>query len=151
MSQNRRQQAIGGFRNGKYDILVATDIAARGIDVAEISHVINFDMPDTVDAYTHRIGRTGRAAETGEAFTLATPEDASMKRDIEKTLGKDLEQRRLPGFDYGRFDPDARLDDRQSGGSGSEQTNGSRRRGQKRSRSRRPQANGNGYRRPGTR
>ena len=61
MSQNQRQKAINGFRNGTYDILVATDIAARGIDVSEISHVINFDMPDTVDAYTHRIGRTGRS------------------------------------------------------------------------------------------
>jgi ATP-dependent RNA helicase RhlE len=109
MSQNKRQQAIGGFRNGKYDILVATDIAARGIDVAEISHVINFDMPDTVDAYTHRIGRTGRATETGEAFTFATPEDVDMKRDIERTLGKRIDQRRLPGFNYGGFNPDAQL------------------------------------------
>jgi ATP-dependent RNA helicase RhlE len=109
MSQNRRQQAIGGFRNGKYDILVATDIAARGIDVAEISHVINFDMPDTVDAYTHRIGRTGRATETGEAFTFATPEDVDMKRDIERTLGKHIEQRRLPDFNYGSFNPDTQL------------------------------------------
>ncbi len=70
MAQNRRQQAIDGFRNGRYDILVATDIAARGIDVSQISHVINFDMPDTVDAYTHRIGRTGRAQLSGEAYTL---------------------------------------------------------------------------------
>ena len=61
MSQNQRQQAIDGFRSGSFDILAATDVAARGIDVAEISHVINFDMPDTADAYTHRIGRTGRA------------------------------------------------------------------------------------------
>ncbi len=150
MSQNRRQKAIGGFRDGKYDILVATDIAARGIDVAEISHVINFDMPDTVDAYTHRIGRTGRAAETGEAFTLTTPEDASMRRDIEKTLGQDLEQRRVPGFDYGRFDPDARLDKRNSGRSGSRLTKGPRARNQKGSRSRRKQAKGNGYQRAGT-
>ena len=70
-AQNARTQAINGFRKGEYDILVATDIAARGIDVSEISHVINFDMPDTVDAYTHRIGRTGRAEQTGEAFTFA--------------------------------------------------------------------------------
>jgi ATP-dependent RNA helicase RhlE len=70
MSQNKRQRAIDGFRQGKFDILVATDIAARGIDVEEISHVINFDMPDTTDAYTHRIGRTGRATESGEAFTF---------------------------------------------------------------------------------
>ncbi len=106
MSQNRRQKAIDGFRSGKYDILVATDIAARGIDVAEISHVINFDMPDTADAYTHRIGRTGRAEEEGDAFTFATDEDAAMIRDIERVLKTRLERRRWPGFDYGGFDPE---------------------------------------------
>ena len=105
MSQNKRQKAINGFRDGNYDILVATDVAARGIDVAEISHVINFDMPDTVDAYTHRIGRTGRAEETGEAFTFAMPEDAAMVRDIEKAIGKRLERRQLADFDYGGFNP----------------------------------------------
>ncbi|MCA9918489.1 MAG: DEAD/DEAH box helicase [Anaerolineales bacterium] len=109
MSQNRRQQAMDGFRSGKYDILVATDIAARGIDVAEISHVINFDMPDTVDAYTHRIGRTGRAAEEGDALTFATDEDAAMVRDIERVLKLRLERRRWPGFDYGSFEPEKAL------------------------------------------
>jgi ATP-dependent RNA helicase RhlE len=109
MSQNRRQNAIDGFRGSKYDILVATDIAARGIDVAEISHVINFDMPDTVDAYTHRIGRTGRAAEEGDAFTFATDEDAEMVRDIERVLKTRLERRRWPDFDYGSFDPEKAL------------------------------------------
>jgi ATP-dependent RNA helicase RhlE len=103
MAQNARQAAMNGFRQGKYDILVATDIAARGIDVSEISHVINFDMPDTVDAYTHRIGRTGRATQTGEAFTLATPADELMVHDIEKVLKAPLERRRLEGFDYGGF------------------------------------------------
>jgi ATP-dependent RNA helicase RhlE len=106
MSQNRRQKAIDGFRSDKYDVLVATDIAARGIDVAEITHVINFDMPDTVDAYTHRIGRTGRAAEEGDAFTFATNEDAAMVRDIERVLKMRLERRRWPDFDYGGFDPE---------------------------------------------
>jgi len=106
MTQNQRQNAINGFRSGKYDILVATDIAARGIDVTNISHVINYDMPDTVDAYTHRIGRTGRAERTGEAFTLATYADALMVRDIEKLLGEKLERRRLDGFEYGEFDPE---------------------------------------------
>jgi ATP-dependent RNA helicase RhlE len=100
MTQNNRQKAINGFRSGKYDILVATDVAARGIDVSEISHVINFDMPDTVDAYTHRIGRTGRAEETGEAFTFTTPDDEGMVRDIERLLGERLDRRRLDGFDY---------------------------------------------------
>lgn len=106
MSQNRRQKAIDGFRKGKYDILVATDIAARGIDVNEISHVINYDMPDTVDAYTHRIGRTGRAAETGEAFTLALPDDGDLVKKIERLLGKTIERRRLAAFDYGGFNPE---------------------------------------------
>ena len=94
MTQNRRQEAIDGFRDGKYDILVATDIAARGIDVTEISHVINYDMPDTVDAYTHRIGRTGRASPTGEAFTFTSPADEWMVRDIERVLGERIERRR---------------------------------------------------------
>ena len=107
MSQNRRQDAITGFRQGKYDILVATDIAARGIDVSDISHVINFDMPDTVDAYTHRIGRTGRAEQSGDAFTFAIPDDdAPMVREIEKVLNIPLEKRSLPGFDYGSFQPE---------------------------------------------
>jgi ATP-dependent RNA helicase RhlE len=108
MSQNQRQKAIGGFRDGKYDILVATDIAARGIDVSEISHVINFDMPDTVDAYTHRIGRTGRAHKTGEAFTFVEPGEEPMVREIEKVLGAQIERRRLPGFDYEGFVPESR-------------------------------------------
>jgi ATP-dependent RNA helicase RhlE len=107
MSQNKRQKAINGFRSGKHDILVATDVASRGIDVADISHVINFDMPDTVDAYTHRIGRTGRAEESGMAFTFAVPdEDAIMVRDIEKLIGKPLERRSLDSFDYGDFTPE---------------------------------------------
>lgn len=109
MSQNQRQNAIDGFRENKYDILVATDIAARGIDVAEISHVINFDMPDTVDAYTHRIGRTGRAHQNGEAFTLAVEDDSPMVREIEKVLGKRLERRRLADFDYGDFVPESQF------------------------------------------
>jgi ATP-dependent RNA helicase RhlE len=100
MSQNKRQQALDGFRDGKYDILVATDIASRGIDVSDISHVINYDMPDTVDAYTHRIGRTGRAEQSGEAFTFVGHKDEALVRRIEKVLGERIERRRLPGFDY---------------------------------------------------
>ena len=106
MSQNQRQKAIDGFRSKKYDILAATDVAARGIDVSEISHVINFDFPDTVDAYTHRIGRTGRAHRSGEAFTFAGKEDAQLVRDIEKLLGTQIERRRLANFDYGSFVPE---------------------------------------------
>ncbi len=112
MTQNRRQNAIDGFRDGRYDILVATDIAARGIDVTDISHVVNYDMPDTVDAYTHRIGRTGRAHHTGEAFTLATYADALMVRDIDRVLGKPVERRRLDGFEYGSFVPETQFQKR---------------------------------------
>ena len=100
LSQNQRQAAIRGFRDGSYRVLVATDIAARGIDVSRISHVINYDMPDTTDAYTHRIGRTGRAEKTGDAFSLVTHEDEAMVRSIENVLGAKLERRRLNGFDY---------------------------------------------------
>ena len=100
LSQSRRQSSLDGFRDGKFQILVATDIAARGIDVSQISHVINFDMPDTADAYIHRIGRTGRAARKGKAFTMVSGEDKSMVRAIEKTLGAQIDQHRLDGFDY---------------------------------------------------
>jgi len=100
LSQTRRQEALDGFRTGSYRILVATDIAARGIDVTGISHVINYDMPDTTDAYTHRIGRTGRAERTGEAFTLITNDDAFAVRDVEKVLGYQIERRKLAEFDY---------------------------------------------------
>ena len=100
LSQQKRQQALGGFRTGRYQVLVATDIAARGIDVSRISHVINYDMPDTVDAYTHRIGRTGRAARTGDAFTFVTPKDRDFVWNIERVLGERLERRTLEGFDY---------------------------------------------------
>ena len=105
LSQNRRQEALDGFRKGTYQILVATDIAARGIDVSCISHVINYDMPDTADAYTHRIGRTGRAAKTGDAFTFITREDEEMVRSIERVLGKKVERCMLEGFDYKKSAP----------------------------------------------
>ena len=106
LSQNRRDEAMSGFRSGRYDFLVATDIAAHGIDVPEVSHVINFDMPSTADAYIHRIGRTGRAFHNGEAFTLAVTTDAPMVREIEKMLGVPIERRRLPKFNYGDFTPE---------------------------------------------
>ena len=100
LSQNRRQAALDGFRDGTFQILVATDIAARGIDVSLISHVINYDIPDTPEAYVHRIGRTGRAAKSGDAFTMVCQEDALMVRTIEKKLGASLERRTVAGFDY---------------------------------------------------
>jgi ATP-dependent RNA helicase RhlE len=100
LSQNQRQAAMEGFRSGAYRILVATDIAARGIDVLSISHVINYDMPDTADAYTHRIGRTGRAEQAGQAYSLFTPADLDALRAVERVLGHRLERRILPDFDY---------------------------------------------------
>jgi superfamily II DNA/RNA helicase len=90
LSQQKRQNALNGFRRGEFKVLVATDIAARGIDVSGISHVINFDVPATVDAYTHRVGRTGRAACTGEAFTFASREDRKIISQIEKTMGQKM-------------------------------------------------------------
>ncbi|HLB25573.1 MAG TPA: DEAD/DEAH box helicase [Nitrospirota bacterium] len=100
LPQNKRQAAIQGFKDGSYRVMVATDIASRGIDVSKISHVINYDMPDTAEAYTHRIGRTGRAAKTGVAFSLVTPEDTGIVHTIERLLGKRPEKRTLQGFNY---------------------------------------------------
>ena len=99
-SQNQRQAALDGFRDGTYQIMVATDIAARGIDVDRISHVINYDIPDTADAYIHRIGRTGRAEREGDAFTLITPEDDVMVRTIERAVGQRIARQTIAGFDY---------------------------------------------------
>ena len=109
MAQKRRQEALDGFRDGTHHILVATDIASRGIDVTEISHVINFDMPTTVDAYTHRIGRTGRAQHTGRALTFTTVADEPLVFRIEKVLRTRIERVRLPGFDYGSPTPPSQL------------------------------------------
>src|SRR5208337_1195959 len=100
LSQSRRQAAMNGFRNGTFQILVATDIAARGIDVTQISHFINYCIPDTTGAYIHRIGRTGRAARSGDAYTLVTPENRDIVRGIERVLGGPIESRTLEDFDY---------------------------------------------------
>ncbi len=98
MSQVKRQQALEGFKKGTYNILVATDIAARGIDVSGLSHVINFDMPDTVEAYTHRTGRTGRAACAGDAFTFMTSDDHRIVQQIKKVLGSDVAVEMIAGL-----------------------------------------------------
>lgn len=100
LSQRQRERSLDGFRDGRFRILVATDIAARGIDVSTISHVINYDIPDTTDAYTHRIGRTGRMERTGDAFTFVTGEDTEMIRAIERVMKGAIERRTLEGFDY---------------------------------------------------
>jgi len=101
LSQARRQEAMNGFRNGTFQILVATDIAARGIDVTRVSHVVNYDIPGSADAYIHRIGRTGRAACNGDAYTLVAGDDTDMVQAIERVLGGPVERRTLEGFDYG--------------------------------------------------
>ncbi len=99
-SQNQRIEALAGFKSGKYEIMVATDIAARGIDVAGVTHVINYDVPENPEDYVHRIGRTGRAQAVGDAFTLVTPENASDIRDIERFIGQKIPELKLEGFDY---------------------------------------------------
>jgi ATP-dependent RNA helicase RhlE len=99
-SQNQRVEALEGFKSGRYEVMVATDIAARGIDVAGVSHVINYDVPENPEDYVHRIGRTGRAMAVGDAFMLATPEDGSDVRDIERFIGQKIPQLKLEGFDY---------------------------------------------------
>jgi ATP-dependent RNA helicase RhlE len=99
-SQNQRMEALEGFRSGRYEVMVATDIAARGIDVAGVSHVINYDVPENPEDYVHRIGRTGRAQAVGDAFTLATPENSSDVRAIERFIGQEIPRLKLEGFDY---------------------------------------------------
>jgi len=98
LTQQKRQIALDGFRDGRYEIMVATDIAARGIDVTRISHVINYDMPDTADAYTHRIGRTGRATKTGDAFTFVTGQDISLAHSLKRVLGEKLHYQSVDGL-----------------------------------------------------
>jgi len=99
-TQREREQALRGFREGRYEVLVATDIAARGLDIAEVSHVINYDVPQHPEDYVHRIGRTGRAQEKGDAFTLMTAEDNPHLAAIERFIGRAIERVKLPDFNY---------------------------------------------------
>ncbi len=99
-SQKQRTDALAGFRDGRYDVLAATDILARGIDVVELDHVVNFDVPGAPEDYIHRIGRTARAGASGEAYTFVAPEEESGVRDIERALGRSLPRRTLADFDY---------------------------------------------------
>ena len=99
-TQGQREQALHGFKKGHFHIMVATDIAARGLDIESITHVINYDMPDTADAYIHRIGRTGRAHRTGDAFTLVTDEDKDMIRALERIMGGPIKRETFADFDY---------------------------------------------------
>ena len=105
-TQGQRTSALKGFKKGTYQIMVATDIAARGLDIDGISHVINYDMPDTADAYIHRIGRTGRAKRTGVAFTLFTPDDHEVVQKIEQIMKEKLPLQTLPDFAYDVPKPD---------------------------------------------
>jgi ATP-dependent RNA helicase RhlE len=99
-SQPQRTQALAGFKSGQYRVLVATDIAARGIDVEALPHVVNFDVPHVPEDYIHRVGRTARAERTGDAFTFVSPEEEGDLRAIEKSLGRRLPRITIPGFDY---------------------------------------------------
>ncbi len=99
-SQGQRTAALAGFKNGQYKVLVATDIAARGIDIEALGHVVNFDVPQAPDDYIHRVGRTARADEVGDAFTFVAPDEQNDLRAIEKAIGKRLPQVTIPDFDY---------------------------------------------------
>jgi ATP-dependent RNA helicase RhlE len=99
-SQPQRAAALAGFKNGAFPVLVATDIAARGIDVDELGHVVNFDVPQAPQDYIHRVGRTGRAEATGEAFTFVSPEEEADLRAIERTIARRLPRVTVPDFDY---------------------------------------------------
>jgi ATP-dependent RNA helicase RhlE len=108
-SQNQRTEALGGFKEGKVRVLVATDIVARGIDVEALEHVVNFDVPHMPEDYIHRVGRTARAEATGEAFTLVSPDEEGDLRQIEKAIGRKLPRRTLPDFNY-KHVPQERLE-----------------------------------------
>ena len=101
-SQAQRTEALAGFKKGRYRVLVATDIVARGIDIEALDHVVNFDVPHTPDDYIHRVGRTARAEMTGDAFTFVAPEEEPLVRDIERATQKKIERRVVKGFDYDR-------------------------------------------------
>lgn len=110
LSQNQRESAMNAFRNGTARVMVATDIAARGIDVSQVSHVINFDLPDTLDAYTHRTGRTGRMERLGKAISFVTLEELAKLRPIDQLFGSSLERKIIKGFeiDLKLFDTNVR-------------------------------------------
>src|ERR1700681_2634993 len=145
-SQSQRTEALAGFKSGKYLVLVATDIAARGIDVTALGHVVNFDVPPVAEDYIHRVGRTARAEVTGSAFTLVSPEGGGRVREIERGIGRRLPRVTVTGFDYQKRPlPEARDSGRGGrpahGGSGRPAHGGSGR----------PEAGGSGRPAPGGR
>ena len=99
-NQNERTEALNGFKSGKYEVLVATDIAARGLDIAGVTHVVNYDVPQHPEDYVHRIGRTGRALMSGDAFTIFTAEELDAVRKIERYIGAKVKRQKLEGFPY---------------------------------------------------
>ena len=125
-SQPQRVRALKGFKDGVVRVLVATDVASRGLDIEELPHVVNFDLPHVPEDYVHRIGRTGRAGISGEAISLVSPEDQSLLAPIEKLLGRRLERHTVPGFEPGKAAPAAQVAVRTT--STAERRDGARRR-----------------------
>jgi ATP-dependent RNA helicase RhlE len=103
--QSEREQALEDFRESRLQVLVATDIAQRGLDISGITHVINYDVPQQPEDYVHRIGRTGRAAATGDAYTFMAPDEIAMVRTIERVIGTQIPRKSVPGFDFGTTAP----------------------------------------------
>jgi ATP-dependent RNA helicase RhlE len=100
-TQGQRTKSLDDFKRGQTKVLVATDIAQRGLDISHISHVINYDVPQQAEDYVHRIGRTGRAAKTGDAYTFMCADEIAMVRLIERVIGRDIPRVSVPGFDFG--------------------------------------------------
>ena len=101
LSQVQRDRVMSRFRTGQAELLVATDVAARGLDIEHVSHVINYDVPQQAEDYVHRIGRTGRAANEGDAFTFMAPDEIAMVRLIERVIGQEIPRISVPGYDFG--------------------------------------------------
>jgi ATP-dependent RNA helicase RhlE len=99
-TQSERERSLNGFRDGKFEVLVATDIASRGLDIANVSHVVNYDVPQHPEDYVHRIGRTGRAAASGDAFTIMVAEDRQHMEAVERFIGKKINREKMDDFDY---------------------------------------------------
>jgi ATP-dependent RNA helicase RhlE len=118
-TQRERVEALEGFKSGKYEVMVATDIASRGIDIAGVSHVINYDVPEHSEDYVHRIGRTGRAQNVGDAFTLVTGEELPAFQAIERFIGQKIPRLKLENFPYlytALFEPESSGGKRAIGG-----------------------------------
>jgi ATP-dependent RNA helicase RhlE len=141
MSQGQRDRAMQGFRTRRYDILVATDIAARGIDVSNVSHVINYDVPNTPEAYTHRIGRTGRSEREGIACTFVTGADRGWVRATERMIGSSIPRRKVDGIEAGPEEEPR--SNRSSRGNGRGSGSGGQQRGRRRSSSSRGRSRAN--------